>query len=84
MLLPMGWIRGAKVIAAMASGAWLLSDSYLTACSKAHQMLEEVRPAIRTVPIAWAAGRRNVHGADKVLSHTPAPRIDSLAWEKQG
>ena len=56
MLVPPGWIRGAKVIAAMASGAWLLSDSYLTACSKAHGMLEEVKPAMHNFLIAGMGG----------------------------
>jgi len=42
VLVPPAWIRGAKVLAAMASGAWLLSDTYLSASSKAHRLLEEV------------------------------------------
>ena len=44
LLLPGDWVRGAKVLAAMAAGSWLLSTDYLAACTKHHALLEEVRP----------------------------------------
>lgn len=42
LLLPDSWTRGAKVLAAMASGAWLLSENYLAASKEAHLLVEEV------------------------------------------
>ena len=50
LLLPGDWVRGAKVLAAMAAGSWLLSTDYLAACTKNQALLEEVWPEPALIP----------------------------------
>jgi hypothetical protein len=65
------------VLAAMASGAWLLSDQYLTGCSKAHRLLEEVSPdryCLTTVLWGYNGGENwSSEQCEKVEVSSPCP-----------